>query len=81
MDSADKTPHEREIGPFMALFSTHAVRGVVLPRRRFTVWGALYFFAYVGVPVLGLAFLLDLLIYVAFDQLLDRCYGVLCLLS
>lgn len=64
----------------MKFSRAHTIHGVRLPRRRFTAWAALYFAAFVCAPVLGVAFLLDVLLYLIFDGLFGRCYGVLCLL-
>lgn len=58
-----------------------AVHGVTLPRRRFTGWAVLYFMIYVCAPVLGIALAFDLAFYLLFTGLLNRCYGVLCLLG
>ena len=65
----------------MTLFTARTVSGISLPRRRFTGWATLYFLVYVGVPILAIAFLLDVLIFYAIDEFLDQCYGVLCLLN
>ena len=64
----------------MKFSRTDTINGVCLPRRRFTAWAALYFAGFVCAPVLGVALLLDVLLYLIFDGLFDRCYGVLCLL-
>lgn len=55
------------------------LRGIVVPRRRFTGWAAFYFAAYVGLPVLAAAALLDTAMYFLFAHLFDSCYAVLCL--
>jgi hypothetical protein len=54
------------------------IRGVVVPRRRFTVWAALYFMVFVCLPVLGVAFAVDALLYVAVDKSFGTCLSVLC---
>lgn len=54
------------------------VRGVVAPRRRFTVWAALYFVAFICVPVLAIAFGVDTLLYQAVDKPFGTCLSVLC---
>lgn len=64
----------------MKFFRARTINGVCLPRRRFTAWAALYFAGFVCAPLLGFALLLDVLLYLIFDGLLGRCYGVLCLL-
>ncbi len=55
------------------------VRGVRAPRRRFTGWAALYFLAFVCVPVLGLAAILDVALYFVFTEWFESCYALLCL--
>lgn len=65
----------------MNFFRTHNIGGVILPRRRFTGWAALYFVVFVCVPFLGIALLLDVIFYLIFTRLFDSCYGLLCLLS
>ena len=65
----------------MKFFHTPTVHGVSLPRRRFTGWAVLYFLIFLGTPVLGAALLLDVLFYFVFTRFLDRCYGLLCLLT
>ena len=65
----------------MKLFKTPTVSGICLPRRRFTGWAVLYFMAFVCAPVLGLALILDIIFYLVFTFVFDRCYGVLCLLT
>lgn len=57
------------------------VRGVHLPRRRFTGWAWLYFALFVALPVLAVAFALDATLYLVATRILDSCYGVLCLLE
>ena len=54
------------------------VRGVIVPRRRFTIWAALYFAAFIGLPVLAIAFAVDMLLYAAVDQTFGTCLSVLC---
>ena len=63
----------------MNFFQTPTVRGVSLPRRRFTGWAFVYFLLFVGAPILGLALILDVLFYIVFTGIFDSCYGVLCL--
>ena len=55
------------------------VRGKDVPAPRFTRWAALYFGLYVGLPILGLGFLLDLALFLLFGRVFDRCYAILCL--
>ena len=57
------------------------VRGMAFPKPRFTSWAWVYFGLYICLPVLGVAFVLDLILYLAFRYLMDSCYGVLCLLQ
>jgi hypothetical protein len=54
------------------------VRGVVVPRRRFTIWAALYFAAFVCLPVLAIAFAADFLLYQAVDKSFGTCLSVWC---
>ncbi|MDH3239277.1 MAG: hypothetical protein OEO83_01280 [Alphaproteobacteria bacterium] len=54
------------------------VRGVIAPRRRFTVWAALYFVLFVALPVLAIAFALDTAVYFAVDRPFGTCLAVLC---
>ncbi len=65
----------------LAFRSDQTLRGNRFPRRRFTGWAVLYFVLLLCLPVLGLAFLLDLALYFVFDHFLDRCYGLLCLME
>lgn len=55
------------------------VHGQVIPKRRFTRWAAYYFMLYFCLPVLALGLLVDLLLYVVFTGLFDRCYALFCL--
>ena len=55
------------------------INGIVIPPRRFTGWAALYFAAFICLPVLGAAFLLDLALYTIFRDWFDACYAVMCL--
>lgn len=57
----------------------HTVRGVDLSGPRLTRWGWTYLALYIALPVLALAFLLDLLFYVVADRVFGVCYAVLCL--
>ena len=50
-----------------------------MPGVRLTGWGWIYLALYVALPVLTLAFLLDLALYFAADRLFGICYAVLCL--
>ncbi|MBM3487159.1 MAG: hypothetical protein FJX67_11100 [Alphaproteobacteria bacterium] len=63
----------------MATKSTDTIAGVRVPRRRFTIWAAIYFVLFVCVPVLGTTLILDVLIAVAVRHWLGVCYGVFCL--
>ena len=55
-----------------------AVRGVVLPGPRFTKWAWLYMALYIFLPIIGAAFLLDLILYFVFRDHFGVCYAVLC---
>ncbi len=55
------------------------VRGIVVPKRRFTVWAWVYFALYVVLPIMGGAFLLDLALYLLYRNVLGTCYALLCL--
>ena len=65
----------------MTLLKTPSVSGVSLPRRRFTGWAIVYFLVFLGVPILGLALILDVIFYLIFTKFFDSCYGLLCLLN
>ncbi len=65
----------------LASRSDQTLRGKRIPRRRFTGWAALYFLLLFCLPLLGLAFLLDLALYLVFDRIFDACYGLLCLMA
>lgn len=54
------------------------IRGVIVPRRRFTIWAALYFALFVCLPVLAIAFAADALLYATVDRSLGTCLSVLC---
>jgi hypothetical protein len=54
------------------------VRGHRLPRRRFTGWAAVYFLAFVALPVLALGLALDALFY-ALSARAGSCYAIFCL--
>lgn len=55
------------------------MRGLDLPGPRLTGWGWAYLAAYVAVPIMMLALLLDLLLYLVADRLFGVCYAALCL--
>lgn len=57
------------------------INGVIVPPRRFTRWAALYFAAFVCLPVLGACLLLDYALYTVFRDWFDTCYAVMCLLE
>ena len=42
-----------------------------IPRRRFTRWAALYFFAFVCLPLLGFCAVVDAALYVIFTRWFD----------
>jgi hypothetical protein len=50
-----------------------------LPGPRLTGWAWAYLAAYVAAPIMTLALLLDLLLYLIADRLFGVCYAVLCL--
>jgi hypothetical protein len=54
------------------------VRGVIVPRRRFTIWAALYFTLFICLPVLAIAFAADALLYAAVDKPFGTCLSALC---
>ncbi len=56
-----------------------AIRGIVVPPRRFTRWAAAYFVVFFCLPFLGLCLALDVLLYLVFTRFFDSCYAVLCL--
>ncbi len=63
----------------LAIFrKAQTVRGVVAPRRRFTLWAALYFAAFVAVPVLAIGLGLDAMVYAAMDRPFGTCLSTLC---
>lgn len=55
------------------------INGVIVPPRRFTRWAALYFAAFIRLPILGTAFLLDYALYILFRDVFEACYAVMCL--
>lgn len=55
------------------------VRGIHLPKRRFTAWAAVYFAAFVATPILIAALLFDVIFYLLTRDLFQACYAVLCL--
>ena len=57
------------------------IHGIIVPRRRFTRWAALYFLLFFCLPVLGLSLALDVVLYLVFTRVFDTCYAVLCLLD
>jgi hypothetical protein len=58
---------------------TLLIRGHALPKRRFTVWAALYFAGLVALPVLLISLALDGVLYLGYARGLARCYSVFCL--
>jgi hypothetical protein len=62
----------------MRPFQTPSVNGIAFPRRRFTGWAAFYFIVFPGVPILGLALILDVIFYLVFTRFLETCHGVFC---
>ena len=57
-----------------------AIYGHAIPAPRFTRWAWLYFLGFFCVPVLGLAVLLDVVLFFVFRDVFGTCYGLLCLL-
>jgi hypothetical protein len=55
------------------------VNGLAVPRRRFTLWAAIYFAGLVALPVLPASLALDGLLYLGYARGLGRCYSVFCL--
>lgn len=56
------------------------IHGDRVPGRRFTRWAALYFAAFVALPILGLTLALDFVGYLVAVKLFGAsCYGLLCL--
>jgi hypothetical protein len=55
------------------------IHGREIPRRRFTLWAALYFAGLVALPILLLSLALDGALYLWFTHGLGRCYGIFCL--
>lgn len=53
--------------------------GVDLPGPRMTRWGWAYLAAYVALPVLTFALLLDLVLFFVADRVFGVCYALLCL--
>lgn len=65
----------------MASKSPETIAGVRIPRRRFTVWAAIYFVLLVAVPVIGIALVLDLVIAEAVRAWFGACWGLFCFLE
>lgn len=56
-------------------------RNIIVPRRRFTIWAAIYFGAFVAVPILALFVGLDYLLYRAAQAGHGPCLSLFCLLD
>lgn len=54
------------------------VRGHIVPRRRFTIWAALYFVVFFCLPVMAIAFAADTLLYRLVDKSFGTCLSLLC---
>ncbi|MBT5267462.1 MAG: hypothetical protein HOL85_21715 [Rhodospirillaceae bacterium] len=55
------------------------IHGQIVPGRRPTGWAAIYFAAFVALPILGLTLGLDLIGWLVATKLFDAsCYGVTC---
>ncbi len=56
-------------------------RNIIVPRRRFTIWAAVYFGAFVAAPFLALCVGLDYLLYRAAKAGLVSCLSLFCLME
>jgi hypothetical protein len=56
-------------------------RNIVVPRRRFTGWAALYFGIFVALPILAICVGLDYLLYRAAKAGLVSCLSLFCLMD
>ena len=52
-----------------------------IPSPRPTRHGVLRALLYLGLPLIAVLLLLDLVLYLVFTRVLERCYGILCLLG
>ena len=50
------------------LSKPQAIQGYLVPRRRFTGWAVIYFLLFFCLPVLGICFMLDFLLYLVFTE-------------
>ena len=57
------------------------INGLVVPKRRFTPWAAIYFAGLVALPVLLISLALDGMLYLWFVRGFGRCYSIFCLFS
>lgn len=57
------------------------VRGHIIEPPRPTKKAFLLAALYLGVPMIGFLLMLDVLLYAIFELVLDRCYGIFCLIS
>jgi len=56
-------------------------RNIIVPRRRFTLWAAVYFGVFVALPFLALCVGLDYLLYRAARADLVPCLSLFCLMD
>lgn len=52
-----------------------------IPGPRLTAWGALMIVVWLGLPLLAVLALADLILYLLFELVLGRCYGLGCWLG
>jgi len=57
------------------------VMGWRIAPPRITLGAAIAVLKYLALPLFGALALLDVIFYLYFQHVLERCYGVLCLLS
>lgn len=55
------------------------INGLTVPKRRFTLWAAIYFAGLIALPVLLVSLALDGILYLWYARGLGRCYSVFCL--
>ena len=57
------------------------IMGIDVPRRRFTLWAAIYFAVFFCLPLLAVCAALDALLYFVLKAAFGICYGILCWLG
>ena len=57
----------------------YEVKGFYAPTPKITKIGLLYALIHVGLPVMTIALLVDVVLYMIFTIGFDRCYGLMCL--